>query len=501
MFEAGPINKKMFGAVVVAAVCAVSADAVCPQNRLFYRYPGALAWLGEYDQNRAMVYLTRARRAIKQGSRQLKGEDKSNEDPYIKMWDAQNQILAALDLAGNSSEVWMHAGRVLSTLGMINPDNPLEFVHESEQIFAKACRLNSSHIEDVKEFVAPRGKNNKILTALRDRINNWNGKPPTPRLNFYEPIASIDCGVPETTTVRDARLASGENASSCQDGTCSANVILNDAIGGGGDAGGGSSAIESGDDDMAALDRLVKSGKSENIFPTYIWRANVLDSFGTDFTDKLANISVTKYHEFAKKMNAKSKEKKTLNDLNDMFFQYQSREENRQKDRGSSDWNEMFQSREWNLLYKFFEKIMFNYLDMYNVQITEKDKEESNVHMWVAVYPGEGGRHGHHVHQQSLVSCVFYAKTDEVTTPIIFSDPRGSPPIEDYEQHLSDDAYASQAPFHHGYNFFAGVGDVVCFPSWLVHNVPAHKAAEERVAFAANLMSPSFAAWSQTAVL
>ena len=35
--------------------------------------------------------------------------------------------------------------------------------------------------------------------------------------------------------------------------------------------------------------------------------------------------------------------------------------------------------------------------------------------------------------------------------------------------------------------FFPTEGDLVCFPSWLVHNVPSHWESETRVAFAANL--------------
>ena len=35
--------------------------------------------------------------------------------------------------------------------------------------------------------------------------------------------------------------------------------------------------------------------------------------------------------------------------------------------------------------------------------------------------------------------------------------------------------------------FFPTEGDLVCFPSWLVHNVPSHWETETRVAFAANL--------------
>ena len=78
--------------------------------------------------------------------------------------------------------------------------------------------------------------------------------------------------------------------------------------------------------------------------------------------------------------------------------------------------------------------------------------------LWAAVYLSDGGRHGYHVHQGSLSSCVFYARAAAGKTPIMFIDPRGAPPTHDYEQHLGERDFEPIAPFHHNYNFFAEAG-------------------------------------------
>uniref|UniRef100_A0A7S1L046 JmjC domain-containing protein n=1 Tax=Alexandrium catenella TaxID=2925 RepID=A0A7S1L046_ALECA len=134
--------------------------------------------------------------------------------------------------------------------------------------------------------------------------------------------------------------------------------------------------------------------------------------------------------------------------------------------------------------------------------LTEEDKRSVHVVMWAAVYLNDGGRHGYHVHQSSLSSCVFYAKAPPGKTPIMFVDPRGAPPTHDYEQHLGEHDFEPVAPFHHNYHFFAEAGDLVCFPSWLVHRVPSHFEEEPRVAFPANLQSnAAWDAWYRSATL
>eukprot|EP00971_Amphidinium_carterae_P201383 3996153-Amphidinium_carterae.1 len=57
--------------------------------------------------------------------------------------------------------------------------------------------------------------------------------------------------------------------------------------------------------------------------------------------------------------------------------------------------------------------------------------------LWTAVYPQskkpETITHFYHAHQESIVSFVLYAAAPSPTTPLIIADPRGAPPVEDFE--------------------------------------------------------------------
>ena len=133
------------------------------------------------------------------------------------------------------------------------------------------------------------------------------------------------------------------------------------------------------------------------------------------------------------------------------------------------------------------------------------DLDQYHYVMWVQVYPSyrkSGGRHGYHAHQNSLISCVLYAQTDPVKTPIGFLDPRGAPVTRDYERVKAEfDGLQPTAPFHQPYFVFPEAGDVVCFPSWLIHFVPSHTGSNTtRIAFAFNLQeNDAMDAWFLTA--
>eukprot|EP00930_Biecheleria_cincta_P045591 TRINITY_DN31426_c0_g1_i1.p1 TRINITY_DN31426_c0_g1~~TRINITY_DN31426_c0_g1_i1.p1 ORF type:complete len:580 (+),score=76.98 TRINITY_DN31426_c0_g1_i1:163-1902(+) len=126
--------------------------------------------------------------------------------------------------------------------------------------------------------------------------------------------------------------------------------------------------------------------------------------------------------------------------------------------------------------------------------------------MWAAVYE-RGTRHLHHIHQASLVSAVYYARVPSGSghgcpTPIIFSDPRGASPNEDYEavnKSYREHDFEPDGPFHHQFSYFPREGELIIFPSWLVHKVPAHQDDDERVAFPFNWQTSNFDAWAATA--
>lgn len=82
----------------------------------------------------------------------------------------------------------------------------------------------------------------------------------------------------------------------------------------------------------------------------------------------------------------------------------------------------------------------------------------------------EKNNHGKHVHENAICSGVMYVNVPENSSPIIFSDPRGS--RSHYDEEYGSWYEEPRAP-HAGVNyFFPHTGDIVCFPSFITHEVP-----------------------------
>ncbi|CAD7922475.1 unnamed protein product [Amoebophrya sp. A120] len=137
------------------------------------------------------------------------------------------------------------------------------------------------------------------------------------------------------------------------------------------------------------------------------------------------------------------------------------------------------------------KQLMRSFQEQKNTLADAKKVQPYDPFAWVQVYPKQGGRHNPHAHQDSIVSCVLYAVTDPTKTPIALMDPRGRNVMHDYERYGNAvNAYGWQgnAPFHQPYYIFPEKGDVLCFPSWLIHQVPPHEnSTVTRVGFAFNL--------------
>jgi len=171
-------------------------------------------------------------------------------------------------------------------------------------------------------------------------------------------------------------------------------------------------------------------------------------------------------------------------------------------------------------------------------------KQNTRLSIWAAVYT-DGTFHNPHQHEDSICSGVFYSKAENGSSPIIFSDPRGanifsiaqqnvsaaacfsvlrpcalslradatkfpSAPqvaqalIKDHEDTKAKLATSAEpgAPFYHQYSFFPKSGDMILFPSYLVHRVlpnPSPKAEASRIAFAFNLFG-EFDCWARSNV-
>ena len=165
--------------------------------------------------------------------------------------------------------------------------------------------------------------------------------------------------------------------------------------------------------------------------------------------------------------------------------------------------------------------------------------KNTKLYIWAAVYTN-GTFHNPHQHEDSICSGVFYSKANEASSPIIFSDPRGTNIFSIVQQNVSavllllpwssflhslvnrshhplpqiaqsglTDVKAKLAttaepgaPFFHQYSLFPKSGDMVLFPSYLVHRVlpnPSPKGEASRIAFAFNLLG-KFDCWLRSNV-
>ena len=140
----------------------------------------------------------------------------------------------------------------------------------------------------------------------------------------------------------------------------------------------------------------------------------------------------------------------------------------------------------------------------------------SRFQLWVSVLGGQHAMnigHGPHAHTNSVCSGTFYSKAPErgAAAPLVFSDPRGawrslSQSASVLAAELGEDGLRNrlptqpQAPFHHQYSFAPTAGELVLFPSWLVHHVEPQEGGE-RIAWSFNVVADTFMdAWAWTAV-
>lgn len=82
-----------------------------------------------------------------------------------------------------------------------------------------------------------------------------------------------------------------------------------------------------------------------------------------------------------------------------------------------------------------------------------------------------------HTHPHNLVSGVYYARVPNGAGDIIFDDPRGPLP-----------------PFENRIIYTPKEGDLIVFPSWLLHQVSPTLGDEERISFSFNIPGD----WTQT---
>merc|ERR1719491_879066 len=114
------VGRFLLAAAWQLAAASAEGCSAAGVGRAAFRSREALDYIEAENAKRAPYYLKQAHRLFKKGIRQAKGIDKSNNDPYIASYDAQHQILGALDLSPNNASTWMGAGKATVLLGALD---------------------------------------------------------------------------------------------------------------------------------------------------------------------------------------------------------------------------------------------------------------------------------------------------------------------------------------------------------------------------------------------
>ncbi|CAE7547359.1 unnamed protein product [Symbiodinium natans] len=441
----------------------LAGPAVCNARMRTADLPEAAEYLEKQHALRAPFYIKAARRSFQKGLKQVQGIDKSNSDPFIKQHEGQQQLLGALDLAPGSAEIWFDAAKVAVALASLT--EPEGQVQHAIDMFAHACTLDPPKLKEALAWLNQKEQPEKsqkitkeeqyVRKLVREQLQGWSksGSVPVRHPDFVSTLKDGIC-----YPARDQERLAGVHPK-----------------------------------DVA---KIVDNFQVRNAFPTKILSVNVRSWLPEGFTTRLADLAVRKYEQFGKQYPGIDP-----NDLNDKFFGFQSTRADQLSKSQQKKWPEMYRdSEDFKILTRVMKGALLGFLNKTGAPVPQSDQSYGLV-LWAAVYPGNGGRHGYHVHQGSASSCVLYARVAGASTPISFIDPRGAPPVNDYEQYEKERDFEPQAPFHHNEYFFPTEGDLVCFPSWLVHNVPSHWESETRVAFAANLQGEgAWDSWFHTAV-
>ena len=95
---------------------------------------------------------------------------------------------------------------------------------------------------------------------------------------------------------------------------------------------------------------------------------------------------------------------------------------------------------------------------------------EQNMHIWSSVH-ANGSFHSAHHHQDASISGILYITTPPGSGAVVFNDPRGQLP-----------------PFGKSLQIVPKVGELIMFPSWLVHSVLPTMSTQSRISVSFNYL-------------
>ena len=476
-------------------------------------------WLLEENSKRNVYYKKKSVQLwkdVKQAMEDQTHDQDDGPDPFLIVWDLMNTLVAIIELEPQHPHSWIFAGQMSLYLLVTNE------VFEDDVIgfFARGIQLEpnigADHVLDCLQVMkahTTRRPTLMLLDRMLDTFGNSAELPVVPmNSRAYALLSSVHYpGVKDQLDQIERTKAIGGN-SAVEEGDMVPDPAPKDPKTN--DKDGGDDAPRRSDHDHHGVEF-----KTIDLWTTHLVAINLMTVLNmtkkeNQYLSKLAIEHFMEYKTYLEREHEKNGQPPPQpNDLDDGFFSYQ--DANPQHILSIENDNHTL----WNALYKrgtegrrIYQRLVHGireacekYIHMYARPGTLEDIRSKNnlkEDFWSAVYIPDTV-HSHHVHQMSIVSAVYYSKVGAQNTPIVFSDPRGATPIHNYEQHVKEHDYEPEAPFHQQYTYFPEEGELILFPSWLVHKVPAHHGKEDRVSWPYNYNSASnnWDAWSRTVLV
>merc|ERR1712224_672777 len=118
------------------------------------------------------------------------------EDPYMKMWEAQNQVVAMLQFAPNNSYIWAEAGNLSAHLAVVlAARGEGNYFPDALAMFSRALRLEADVlpvIEEALKSLTPKKAPKSMAPGFKEAkkwvktVRSWKGRPPSPEDEFIQ---------------------------------------------------------------------------------------------------------------------------------------------------------------------------------------------------------------------------------------------------------------------------------------------------------------------------
>lgn len=195
-----------------------------------------------------------------------------------------------------------------------------------------------------------------------------------------------------------------------------------------------------------------------------VYRVNLKAKLGEDTAPQMnrmiADIVMDVYHSVMGENEARMKEW-DAQEVNHFFFKWQTEHDG---------WSLIGNQPEWELLAGTINGVIDYYLSLLGKDQDFLGARSQDTYYWATVNK-QGIGHDAHEHIDSLLSGVYYPKVPANAGQLMFQDPRGT-----------------RWPFNRNVFYIQPEeGDIILFPSWLMHTVLPTEGGDARVSIAFNV--------------